>query len=469
MSRHIARRSAASLAAPYRTPATCTVTAAATSTPAGALFATRALLGRTYRHFSADDPFGERASLDEANFFETQLKDIDPEAIRVKAESSAINEGIFGVNEDQMMLQRLRRSLAAHHEDNKNENKSANNSKVSEESATAASSSQSEEGLSAEEKEVLAAQRMTGDERRVASTLPGGFSQWLALSPREQSRLLADYAFTERQRAAKDHWSKRSYSSYEEYIRREVIGASAEDFGGGNEGGAPAKTAAAANDASASTSSTATSSASAAAASKANGGVDVEEDGDDEMGFEDDGDDGLTSLNPRGEVPLPNLGADGRISAATATGADRSIGDADAMRAELRAEAEAAVATEKENAEEQQQQQIYQQGPAAPPYRLPSTDPSKWGTEDVVAWLDTFAEEGVMDEEMIRTFRMARVDGDMLLNKVMPPNLFKVMRKWHLHRSNPRTLHLAEGLVVDTEMVQYTIYLCFPYCGQIGS
>jgi hypothetical protein len=109
--------------------------------------------------------------------------------------------------------------------------------------------------------------------------------------------------------------------------------------------------------------------------------------------------------------------------------------------------------------------------PARPPqdessgvYTLPKTDPSKWDTEDVIAWLEAFGEEGLMDEHMKEAFRMVKVDGEMLLMKVSPPDLFKVMRKWHVQRSNDKTREIAGQLVVDTQLVNNTIYLCFPYC-----
>lgn len=97
-------------------------------------------------------------------------------------------------------------------------------------------------------------------------------------------------------------------------------------------------------------------------------------------------------------------------------------------------------------------------------YVLPKTDPSKWGTEDVIAWLEAFGEEGLMEEHMKEAFRMVKVDGEMLLMKVSPPDLFKVMRKWHVQRSNEKTRDIAGQLVVDTQLVNNTIYLCYPYC-----
>lgn len=105
-----------------------------------------------------------------------------------------------------------------------------------------------------------------------------------------------------------------------------------------------------------------------------------------------------------------------------------------------------------------------QQDPSSGVYVIPSTDPSQWNTEDVIAWLEAFGEEGLMDEHMKDAFRMVKVDGNMLLMKVSPPDLFKVMRKWHVQRSNVKTRELAGQLVVDSQLVNNTIYLCFPYC-----
>jgi hypothetical protein len=101
----------------------------------------------------------------------------------------------------------------------------------------------------------------------------------------------------------------------------------------------------------------------------------------------------------------------------------------------------------------------------------PPDDPSLWGTEDVIRWLREFAEEGAMDESMEDAFRMVRVDGNMLLHKVSPPDLFKQMRRWHVRRQKPAAKGEAvddaecqkRSVVVTPIMVQETIYLCFPY------
>lgn len=84
---------------------------------------------------------------------------------------------------------------------------------------------------------------------------------------------------------------------------------------------------------------------------------------------------------------------------------------------------------------------------------LSPEDPLQWETEDVVAWLQRYAD---IDDHVAEAFRMVRVDGDMLLNKVMPCTLFKEMRKWH-NRGRSDSPRVSELLV------QETIYLCYPY------
>jgi hypothetical protein len=59
-------------------------------------------------------------------------------------------------------------------------------------------------------------------------------------------------------------------------------------------------------------------------------------------------------------------------------------------------------------------------------------------------------------EEMVSAFEMVGVDGRMLLNDVMPCDMFKEMRKWH-NRGRHERPNAAEMLV------QETIMLCYPY------
>lgn len=97
-------------------------------------------------------------------------------------------------------------------------------------------------------------------------------------------------------------------------------------------------------------------------------------------------------------------------------------------------------------------------------------DPAHWGSEDVVKFLTTFADDGVMDASMVDAFQMMRVDGDMLLNKVVPNSLFKIMRRWHVKRKaagNDATLEELRQCLpesISLLLVQETIYLCYPYC-----
>ncbi|CCW60893.1 unnamed protein product [Phytomonas sp. EM1] len=154
--------------------------------------------------------------------------------------------------------------------------------------------------------------------------------------------------------------------------------------------------------------------------------------------------------------------------------------------------------------------------------RLPTEDPIHWGTDAILLFLelfeqlsdgDTTAARVATDGDMMNTFWMAKVDGKMLLNDVTPPRLFRVMRRWHVqrmnivraafqshdapipevanagggsHPSNPegyrydatgvelseRTKEVIARLCrkleeavqpLDSEMIQETILLCFPY------
>lgn len=101
---------------------------------------------------------------------------------------------------------------------------------------------------------------------------------------------------------------------------------------------------------------------------------------------------------------------------------------------------------------------------------FPLLDPKQWSNDLVIDWLCAFSPEA-MDDSMIEAYRMVRVDGDMLLNKVTPNVMFKKMRRWHLKRvamvakGTPMTLEEQRAETdVSSLLVQETIYLCYPYC-----
>ncbi|KPI88135.1 hypothetical protein ABL78_2768 [Leptomonas seymouri] len=155
--------------------------------------------------------------------------------------------------------------------------------------------------------------------------------------------------------------------------------------------------------------------------------------------------------------------------------------------------------------------------------RIPLTDPMHWGTEDIIHYLTLMEQRPVdvdaatprdswtvMDETMCDTFRMAKATGDTLLNVVVPPRLFRLMRRWHVRRQDvvnkawmqyqekfgpavsmdpPSATSSAQGAAVsqisdevvaaavaenlarldeavqplDHILIQETILLCFPY------
>jgi hypothetical protein len=81
--------------------------------------------------------------------------------------------------------------------------------------------------------------------------------------------------------------------------------------------------------------------------------------------------------------------------------------------------------------------------------RIPLSDPIQWGTEDIIYYLTLMEQRPAdvdavasreswttMDETMCDTFRMAKVTGDTLLNVVVPPRLFRLMRRWHVRRQD---------------------------------
>ncbi|KAG5495205.1 hypothetical protein JKF63_02260 [Porcisia hertigi] len=145
--------------------------------------------------------------------------------------------------------------------------------------------------------------------------------------------------------------------------------------------------------------------------------------------------------------------------------------------------------------------------------RLPLTDPIDWGTDDVILFLTVMERSSprveashspapiaspTMDDTMCEAFRMACVTGDMLLNVVVPPRLFRLMRQWHLRRQDvvkkawrlqrealetpvaATDGRIADDVVeravsqscgrlsetvqqLDSNLIQETILLCFPY------
>jgi hypothetical protein len=84
---------------------------------------------------------------------------------------------------------------------------------------------------------------------------------------------------------------------------------------------------------------------------------------------------------------------------------------------------------------------------------ISAADPLEWDNSQVVAWLRKY---GDIDDDMASAFEMVRVDGKMLLNDVMPCDMFKEMRKWHKRGRK-------DAPKVPVLLVQETIYLCYPY------
>jgi len=167
---------------------------------------------------------------------------------------------------------------------------------------------------------------------------------------------------------------------------------------------------------------------------------------------EADEDDGLDTAN----VPLPSF-----VSSSDAALKTSQMDEADVSAGETRMSQQ--ILTEESSDR------------AVEPGGISESDPLQWGTEDIIAWLKrvTPDHEGcVMDESMCDAFRMMHVTGDMLLNRVNPNTLFKHMRRWHLKRKQCETPNALESLLrdvraegaVNLQLVQETIYLCYPYC-----
>lgn len=133
-------------------------------------------------------------------------------------------------------------------------------------------------------------------------------------------------------------------------------------------------------------------------------------------------------------------------------------------------------------------------------------DPLRWNTNDIIYFLARLTpvgehESSVMDDTMISTFEMANVTGSMLLHRVTPPNLFRIMRQWHVARhrillkslkmdaapkkaseqKNDDSIEMPSAEAIQTavregipsleaalgrltpQVIQETILLCFPY------
>lgn len=117
--------------------------------------------------------------------------------------------------------------------------------------------------------------------------------------------------------------------------------------------------------------------------------------------------------------------------------------------------------------------------------QLPLIDPLNWTTEQIIRFLVVFEPRPgqhdkapclathsypplahserdsdqcdrvrIMDEAMCEAFRLARVDGAMLLNVVTPPQLFRLMRRWHVRRKE--LIHNMVSMLQKTKLVQKT-------------
>lgn len=121
---------------------------------------------------------------------------------------------------------------------------------------------------------------------------------------------------------------------------------------------------------------------------------------------------------------------------------------------------------------------------------VPLSDPLQWDTDHIVNFLTAFesraeGEESCMDSSMKDAFFLAKADGEMLLNVVTPPRLFRVLRRWHSarksavyqawqqHKAGKEDFsEISTAAVtkldsiaqqVDPIIIKETILLCFPY------
>lgn len=97
---------------------------------------------------------------------------------------------------------------------------------------------------------------------------------------------------------------------------------------------------------------------------------------------------------------------------------------------------------------------------------FPTSDPLHWDADDIVLWVENYGPEET-DYDLLDAFKMSDVDGHFLLNKINPPDLFKLMRKWHLGgRTKQPTKQLPEGQrvpLISLTTIQEQAIMCFPY------
>jgi hypothetical protein len=91
---------------------------------------------------------------------------------------------------------------------------------------------------------------------------------------------------------------------------------------------------------------------------------------------------------------------------------------------------------------------------------IPCSDPLQWSADDVARWIVRYG-PAEPDHDLIDAMKQIGADGSMLLNRVVPPDLFKIMRKWHLAGRKPRGAGDAE--LVSLTTLQETAILCYPY------
>lgn len=97
---------------------------------------------------------------------------------------------------------------------------------------------------------------------------------------------------------------------------------------------------------------------------------------------------------------------------------------------------------------------------------IPKSDPLHWDTEDIVLWVEKFGPVET-DYDLLDAFRMSKVDGHFLLEKINPPDLFKLMRKWHLagrKRLPTKDMPASEQTpLITLTTIQEQAILSFPY------
>jgi hypothetical protein len=97
---------------------------------------------------------------------------------------------------------------------------------------------------------------------------------------------------------------------------------------------------------------------------------------------------------------------------------------------------------------------------------FPKSDPLHWDTEDIISWTEKFGPLET-DYDLLEAFRMSKVDGHFMLEKINPPDLFKLMRKWHLAgRKRLPTKEMPENErvpLITLTTIQEQAILSFPY------